>query len=281
MKRFGLTMVALLALYAIAAQSQDAAASNAVPAKADSSSVTDKPYETIVARNIFGLLPIPPPDTNPPAPIDPPPKIVPTGIMTIFGRDQALFKAGTKPKPGQAPKEQSYVLSEGEREDDIEVVKIDHAKSEVTFNNHGTVQTLPLVPDTNPSGGSSGGGGGGSFFNSSPNGSSGGIPRPNMISAADRANMFRARQQAAAGGMNPGQPSGNGQSSEGSIEDQVMAAARNMAIIEQNRLATQDAVDNGQMPPIPPTMLTPGDARGGPGGAPLLQPMVPGGAPKP
>src|SRR5580692_970362 len=86
----------------------------------------DKPYATIIARNMFGLLPIPPPDTNPPAPpVDPPPKITPNGIMTIFGRDQALFKVATKPKPGQPAKEDSYVLGEGERQDDVEVVKID------------------------------------------------------------------------------------------------------------------------------------------------------------
>jgi len=44
------------------------------------------------------------------------------------------------------------------------------------------------------------------------------------------------------------------------IEDQVMNAAREMAIIEQNRIATQEAVDAGLMPPLPPTLLTPADA---------------------
>jgi hypothetical protein len=44
-----------------------------------------------------------------------------------------------------------------------------------------------------------------------------------------------------------------------------------MALIEQNRIATQDAVDAGLMPPLPPTMLTPPDARGQ-GGSPLIVP---------
>ena len=112
----------------------------------DTDAAAGKPYASIVARNMFGLLPIPPPDTNPPAaPVDPPPKITLNGIMTIFGRDQALFKVATKPAPGQPAKDSSYVLSEGERQDDIEVTKINHTDGIVTFNNHGTTQELPLV----------------------------------------------------------------------------------------------------------------------------------------
>src|SRR5580704_12750845 len=89
-------------------------------ARAQDTDTTDKPYASIVARNMFGLLPIPPPDTNPPAPpVDPPPKITLNGIMTIFGRDQALFKVASKPKAGQPAKDDSYVLAEGERQDDI------------------------------------------------------------------------------------------------------------------------------------------------------------------
>jgi len=48
-----------------------------------------------------------------------------------------------------------------------------------------------------------------------------------------------------------------------------MSAARQMALIEQNRLDTQGAVDQGLMPPLPPTMLTPPEATGA-GGMPLV-----------
>jgi hypothetical protein len=162
---------------------------------------TDKPYATIVARNMFGLLPIPPPDTNPPAPpVDPPPKITPNGIMTIFGRDQALFKVAVKPKPGQPPKEDSYVLSEGERQDDIEVVKINHTDGIVTFNNHGTIQELPLVPTKDS--GSGGGSGPG------PGNPMGGIPRPGPMSPGERAASVRERLLGRSD-MNAGSPSGN------------------------------------------------------------------------
>ena len=104
----------------------------------------DRPYTTIMQRNIFALVPIP---TN--APVDPnaatpPPKITPNGIMTVFGRLQVLFKVAVPAKGTQPAKEDSHVMSEGDREDDIEVQKIDEAKAIITFNNHGVVQQLPL-----------------------------------------------------------------------------------------------------------------------------------------
>jgi hypothetical protein len=113
------------------------------------SAAVDNPYAPIVARNIFGLVPIPtnnPADAGPP-PI-PPPKITPNGIMTLFGKLQVLFKVANPPKPGQPPKEDSYVLGVGERQDEIEVQKIDEPAATITFNNHGTIQELPLVAGT-------------------------------------------------------------------------------------------------------------------------------------
>ncbi len=142
-------------LLAAAVRAQDANSASAA---------ADAPYATIVARNMFGLLPIPPPhnpadDVPPP---DPPPKITPNGIMTIFGKDQALFKVANKTKPGQPQKpDDSYVLAEGEMQDDITVVKINHLDGIITFNNHGTVQELPLVPAKDTGSGPAGGGPGG------------------------------------------------------------------------------------------------------------------------
>jgi hypothetical protein len=70
------------------------------------------PYAPIVVRNVFGL--------NPP----PPPKITSNGIMSIFGQLQVLFKVAD-PRPGLPVKDEFYTLSEGERQDDIEVTHID------------------------------------------------------------------------------------------------------------------------------------------------------------
>ena len=121
----------------------------AVSARAVSQDVPGNPYLTVAARNVFALLPIPtnnPADSAPPP--EPPPKITPNGIMTLFGKLQVLFKVAVKPPPGQPAKDQSYVMTEGERQDEIEVVKINQNAGSIIFNNHGTVQELALVAAT-------------------------------------------------------------------------------------------------------------------------------------
>lgn len=114
--------------------------------RADGLVSPDNPYVPIVTRNVFGINPPLPVDPN--ADTEPPPKITPNGIMGVFGHLQVLFKVAIPAKPGQPAKDQSYILSEGQAQDDIEVRKIDERDGMVTFNNHGTVQELPLVVGT-------------------------------------------------------------------------------------------------------------------------------------
>jgi hypothetical protein len=108
----------------------------------------DNPYaDTIVGRNVFSLK-SPPPPPNPEDLIkkDPPPKILLQGLTTILGRRQVLFKVQIPAKPGQPAKEESYVLTEGERQGEIEVLEINE-KTEpavVKFNNHGTIEPLNM-----------------------------------------------------------------------------------------------------------------------------------------
>jgi hypothetical protein len=118
---------------------------------ADNRASSNNPYEPIAARNIFGLNP-----PQAPAPVDttPPATITPNGIMTIFGgTPQVLFKVAVPPRPPEPATDKSYILSEGQRQDDIEVTHIDEKAGIVTFNNHGVVQEIPLVkapPITTP-----------------------------------------------------------------------------------------------------------------------------------
>lgn len=107
----------------------------------------DNPYKPIVDKNIFHL--------KPPTIIDPnvvegppPPKITLQGITTILGRRQVLFRAAFAATPGVPPKEQALVLTEGEREEEIEVVSIDEVNGTVTFKNHGKMQTLNMKDDS-------------------------------------------------------------------------------------------------------------------------------------
>jgi len=118
---------------------------------ADNRVSPNNPFEPIAVRNIFGLNP-----PQAPAPVDttPPATITPNGIMTIFGgTPQVLFKVAVPPRPPEPATDKSYILSEGQRQDDIEVTHIDEKAGIVTFNNHGVVQEIPLVkaaPITTP-----------------------------------------------------------------------------------------------------------------------------------
>ena len=116
--------------------------------RADDGVLPNNPYAPIVVRNIFALNPPAPVDAAPPG--DPPPKITLNGIMSILGKLQALYKVAVPAKPGQPAKDEAYILSEGQRQDEIEVTHIDEQTSLVTFNNHGTVQELPLIKANPP-----------------------------------------------------------------------------------------------------------------------------------
>jgi len=116
----------------------------AVPAES-----SDNPYQSIIDRNVFSLKPPPPPpdpsEANKPQAL----KITLTGITTIFGDKRVLMKTAAPPgKPGEAPKtEQSYILTVGQREGEIEVIDIDEKAGSVKVNNAGSVQTLTFEKD--------------------------------------------------------------------------------------------------------------------------------------
>jgi hypothetical protein len=117
---------------------------------ADNRASAGDPYEPIVTRNIFGLNPPQPHAVKEP---EPPSKITPDGIMTIFGSPQVLFNVEVPPHPPTPATQKSYILSQGQQQDDIEVLHIDEKSGLVTFNNHGVVQKIPLAkapPITTP-----------------------------------------------------------------------------------------------------------------------------------
>lgn len=108
--------------------------------------VAGNPYQGIVDRNLFNLKPPPRPEDNLPPP-EPPPKITLTGFTTILGDKRVLFKVQVPAKPPQPPKEESYILTEGQRDGDIEVLEINEKSGVAKFNNHGMIQTLDLAND--------------------------------------------------------------------------------------------------------------------------------------
>ena len=115
-------------------------------ARGDNSVLSDNPYAAIKARNAFNLLPQPAADAADAAPYaGPAARITPNGLMTLFGAPQVLIKVATPVGSGQPPQVQSYVMSEGDQADGISVTRIDQSAHLITFDNHGTVQTIPLA----------------------------------------------------------------------------------------------------------------------------------------
>jgi hypothetical protein len=108
------------------------------------------PYQAIVGRNVFSLKP-PPPLPNPEDLIKkvPPPKIKLQGLTTILGRRQVLCKVLMPAKPPERPQPQevSFVMSEGERQGEIEVLEINEQVGTVKFKNHEEVQLLNMKDD--------------------------------------------------------------------------------------------------------------------------------------
>jgi len=95
------------------------------------------PYQGIVDRNVFGLKPAPPLSKVDEKPVANPPPITLTGMTTILATKRVLFNVQPPGKPVQ-----SFILAEGQREGDIEVLEIDERTGSVKVNYGGT--TVPL-----------------------------------------------------------------------------------------------------------------------------------------
>jgi hypothetical protein len=217
------------------------------------------PYTGIVVRNIFALVPIP---TNPPVdvkPPDPPIKISPNGIMNVFGQLEVIFKAAI-PAMGKEPAhDQSYVMAEGEREDDIEVVKIDDKASIITFINHGIKQDLPLAdaPNVTAPAPSPGGPGGGVPMPASALGSQG-IPNRPMRNGPVPGSPAAARASilAAAGMSDPAPPSGGAGQASGATQNQTELTPEEQIVNTEKQRAQWLDQGNPAAAIVPPTSIT-------------------------
>lgn len=217
---------------------------------------SDNPYQPIVARNVFGLNP---PQIVAPTPAELPVTITPNGIMTIFGKRQVLFKVDVPPQRGIPPKEDDYILGEGQRQDDIEVTRIDEKSGVVTFNNHGVVQEIPLtvapiITTTLPA----------SFAANNPDS---GMPGGNFGRRFGRGPRFGRNSAVGGGGdnnFNGANNGGNNFNNDSNLrsvptrqpEQQIDPDAQ-IIMIEAARQQYKNQGDQGAADILPPTELTP------------------------
>jgi hypothetical protein len=212
-----------------------------IAANAATSESSGSPYSGIVERNVFGLKP-PPPPPDPAANKPPPPKIFLQGITTFGGIKRALFKAQMPSKPGEPPKgEQSFILAEGQRDGDMEVVAIDaNPPGSVKVNAFDTIITLDFEHN------------GIKTTTAAP--VPGGPPRPGV-----------GVPPPGAPGANPFTPAGGAQPfNSTSAQTQVAAAAAQPQMPAQQRLLQMEAYRaklkqqglGRTMSPVPPTPPT-------------------------
>ncbi len=98
------------------------------------------PYLTIPERNAFHLRPAAPKQVeqaHPPLPL-----VHLTGITTILRGKRALLKVDYPAQPREKPREESYILTEGERAGPIEVLAIDEKTAHVKVNDSGVITNL-------------------------------------------------------------------------------------------------------------------------------------------
>jgi hypothetical protein len=222
------------------------------------------PYEPIVARNVFGLKPPPPPPRTeaPPPPVA---TIKLTGITTILGNKLVLMKVSVPAKPPEPAKELSLTLTEGQREGDIEVLAINEKTGDVKVSNGGVELMLNIDKD-------------------SPK-----LPGSPVPAAPGMAGNPNVATPMAGVGIQPG-ATGNPTTTLGAFKPNIptrsvrvpnatgavpapvytvptpsvtpqrnppLSREEQFILMEVERERARQAVQNGQLPPLPPNELTP------------------------
>ena len=278
-------------------------------ANAATSDSSGGPYQGVVERNVFGLKP-PPPPPDPEANKPPPPKIFLQGITTFGGIKRALLKAQLPAKPGEPPKadQSSFILAEGQRDGDIEVLEIDAKEGTVKVNDFGIITTLDFehngikAPPTAPGPGAALQPGGGlASPGAKPFGPAGGgaqpipttrpmrLPLPGAAAASPAsgsATPVYASGAPVSGGGTPSLALGGTSvplygSTPVQAQPQPQAAAsptsqlsaeEQFLMVEAERERMKQLGLDKRLPPIPPTPLTPGFTPGSPESGPTTTP---------
>ena len=217
----------------------------------------DNPYTSVITnRNLFSLkappLPIDPKDSLP-APVLP--KVLFAGISTVGGK-HAILRVPVPARPPLLAREVSMIKCEGDPlEEGIQVLEIDVAAARVKISNNGTLQTLDLSKDAPKS-----------APVAPPANSLPVIAPPRPLAGVTPAlpvapSPFTTRQVRAPGSgpdpsANNSAPGSSGAPGSPAQPVQTLSLEDQTIMIEANRMRTQHLVDQGELPPLPPTDLT-------------------------
>ena len=116
-----------------------------------SASAQPNPFEAILTRNVFGLVPVPPLAQQPEPPL---PKITLTGITTVTGPARALLKMAATPGTANPGGERFFNLKVGERDGELEILEINEKSRTVVIAYSGRTLTVgfdPEKPSSTPS----------------------------------------------------------------------------------------------------------------------------------
>jgi len=212
----------------------------------------DNPYaNTITNRNLFSLKAPPDPASLVPQVTAPPlPDVKLAGITTLMGNTRAILRVMRAAKPPEPAKEVSLFLSPGgSPEDGVQVLDIDVAQGLVKISNNGTPQTLDITKNAPKS----------APAPASPVPAPAGlpIPPPGGVMPAPQASVpALARPLRTGPGVVGGGPDQVGAPPTPSTPEPMSLETQTIGI-EMNRIKHKALVDSGQLPPYPPTELTP------------------------
>lgn len=109
-----------------------------------SASAQPNPFEAILTRNVFGLVPVPPAAPPPEPPL---PKFTLTGITTVIGPARALLKMAAAPGTANPGGERFFNLKAGERDGELELLEINEKSRTVVIVYSGRRLTVGFEPE--------------------------------------------------------------------------------------------------------------------------------------
>jgi hypothetical protein len=144
MKRGGKTLICLLCASAVTT-GVNALVNDAAPVDPANGGTT--PYSAIWLRNVFDLKPPPPPPVTAPVSTGPPSNIQLKGITTMHGTKRVMIDVQAAGSTGK-----SYIMREGERQGELEILEINPKTATVKIKNDDVVSTITFSTNAVPAG---------------------------------------------------------------------------------------------------------------------------------